>query len=270
MSERYDVVGDIHGMRSTLEGILASLGYVDGPQGWSHAEERQLVFVGDFLDAGPDPLGCLELVEELVVAGMARAVLGNHEVNGVHFMLGHRERSEKNRKQFGATLKQIEADPVRWDRAFAFLERTPTRLQLDGGNLRVVHACWDEPALADLPELINSPELWKETAKGGKHYDAVEVCLKGPECDREGPPVVDKYGTARKRERECWWEGYPEAAPLAVFGHYWFSPEKQGPPALLGEGKNAACVDYSVARGGSLVALRYPEREFVGVACRDV
>lgn len=257
-------------MRATLEALLASLGYDKGQQGWAHGEGRQLVFVGDLLDRGPDPLGCLELVEELVSAGVAQAVLGNHEVNAAHFMLGHRERSEKNLKQLRTTLAQTEVDPARWDRAFAFIERTPTRLLLDDGKLRVIHACWSEEFLADLPELINTPELWKETAKGGRHYEAVEVCLKGPERPVVGDPLPDKDGVLRDKKRVDWWKSYHEDLPLVVFGHYWFPWNDDLPVlGLLGPGRNAVCVDHSAGKGGWLVALRYPEIHFVAVPNRD-
>ena len=69
---------------------------------------------------------------------------------------------------------------------------------------------------------------------------------------------------------------YPADAPFIVFGHYWFpwggaGAEYTPPhPELLGPGRNVACVDYSVGKGGRLVSLRYPEREFVSVACKDL
>ena len=49
-------------------------------------------------------------------------VIGNHELNALHYVEGLRENNEKNRAQFETTLQQIEADPARWDRARAFIE----------------------------------------------------------------------------------------------------------------------------------------------------
>jgi len=45
--------------------------------------------------------------------------------------------------------------------------------------------------------------------------------------------------------------GYSPEEPPVFLGHYWFS----GGPRRLAE--NVACVDYSVARGGKLVAYRW-------------
>jgi hypothetical protein len=44
---------------------------------------------------------------------------------------------------------------------------------------------------------------------------------------------------------------YPSDAPPMFFGHYWLTgqPEPQAP--------NVACLDYSVGRGGDLVAYRW-------------
>lgn len=44
---------------------------------------------------------------------------------------------------------------------------------------------------------------------------------------------------------------YPAEAPPVFFGHYWL----WGEPAPLAD--NVACLDYSVARGGPLLAYRW-------------
>jgi hypothetical protein len=198
-------------------------------------------------------------------------VLGNHEINGVHFVDGLRENSAKNRVQFEVTLRQIEADPARWDRARAFIESCPTRLELDDGRLRLIHAYWSRPHVEDLPELLDSEELWRRTARGGDLEEAIENCIKGPEAPCE--PFFDKEGCRRERQRVPWWRTYPADAPFLAFGHYWFPWTEGGDPPhgpeLLGPGRNAACLDYSAGLGGPLVALRYPELEFVTVESRD-
>jgi hypothetical protein len=59
---------------------------------------------------------------------------------------------------------------------------------------------------------------------------------------------------------------YPAAAPPVFFGHYWL----QGQPRP--QASNVACVDYSVARWGRLVAYRWDgetaldAEKFVGVS----
>ena len=63
---------------------------------------------------------------------------------------------------------------------------------------------------------------------------------------------------------------YPTGADPVFFGHYWLRAES---PTRLAA--NVACLDYSVAKGGSLCAYRWDgERElddekFVAVDARD-
>jgi hypothetical protein len=47
------------------------------------------------------------------------------------------------------------------------------------------------------------------------------------------------------------WKGYRYSGPPVIFGHYWLmgAPDVRSP--------RFACVDYSVANGGPLVAYRW-------------
>lgn len=266
----FDLIGDVHGMIRTLDATLERLGYRRHGGRWRHPRGRTLVFVGDLVDRGPDPLGCVERVAALAGDGCARAVIGNHELNALHYMDGLREHSEKNRAQFGTTLTQIEADPRRWGRARAFIEGWATRLLLDEGRLRVVHAYWDDDALARMPARVDSPERIRASAPGGALEDAFELCIKGPE--RACPRYRDFGGHWRETQRVAWWNDYPADAPMVVFGHYWFPWPELTPetPSFVGAGANAACLDFRAGRGGPLVALRYPEGEFVSTPNLDV
>ena len=49
----YDIVGDIHGHASRLAQLLERLGYAQDAQSWHHPA-RQVIFVGDFIDRGPE------------------------------------------------------------------------------------------------------------------------------------------------------------------------------------------------------------------------
>lgn len=113
-------------------------------------------------------------------------------------------------------------------------------------------------------------------------FKAVEALLKGIEIPLPPPhSFKDKDGHERSRVRVRWWdnaaltyrqsamlmdaerEGLPDqpipehvrlghdgGKPLFV-GHYWLT----GTPRLLSD--RVACVDYSVAKGGKLVAYRW-------------
>ena len=78
----YDIIGDIHGHADKLEALLRKLGYRDTAGAWRHPE-RQAIFVGDFVDRGPAQLRSVDIVRRMVDAGVALAVMGNHELNAI-------------------------------------------------------------------------------------------------------------------------------------------------------------------------------------------
>ena len=110
----YDVIGDIHGHADALRRLLARLGYVQRDGCFRHAE-RQVIFLGDFIDRGPEIQGVLEIARTMVDGGAALAVMGNHEFNAVAFHLEHpevpgtylRQRNDKNIRQHRETLTQL-------------------------------------------------------------------------------------------------------------------------------------------------------------------
>ncbi|WP_019585238.1 metallophosphoesterase [Deinococcus apachensis] len=61
-------IGDIHGRLDLLDALLARF------------PDRRLVFLGDYVDRGPDSPGVLRRVRALVESGQAVACLGNHDL----------------------------------------------------------------------------------------------------------------------------------------------------------------------------------------------
>jgi len=112
-------------------------------------------------------------------------------------------------------------------------------------------------------------------------FKAVECLTKGIEVPLpDGHHFQDKDGQTRSRVRLRWWDesattyraaaimspeerealpdlpipAHAQVAPSAkpvFFGHYWLT----GAPSL--QTARAACVDYSVGKGGPLVAYRF-------------
>src|SRR5690606_31064820 len=85
----FDIVGDVHGCYEELTALLAELGYTvtgesaDGPMAgpvYAHPEGRMMVFLGDIVDRGPRILDTLKLVYNMVRAGHALCVPGNHDM----------------------------------------------------------------------------------------------------------------------------------------------------------------------------------------------
>ena len=142
-----DVVGDVHGELDALLALLTHLGYdADGV----HPDGRSLVFVGDLCDRGHDSPGVISLVRRMVESGRALATLGNHEIN-----LLRGDRKDGNDwfwSEYTARDAKYEPrahlPPEERDAVIAFLRRLP--LALERADLRVVHAAWDLPSIAQL------------------------------------------------------------------------------------------------------------------------
>jgi protein phosphatase len=80
----FDILGDVHGCCDELEALLAKLGYArseTGPGGplYTHPQGRKAVFVGDLVDRGPRILDSVRIVRNMVAAGGALCVPGNHD-----------------------------------------------------------------------------------------------------------------------------------------------------------------------------------------------
>jgi protein phosphatase len=111
----FDIIGDVHGCIDELKALLGQLGYVAADGGVpAHPEGRRVIFVGDLVDRGPDSPGVLRLVMDMVAAGSALAVPGNHDLKLVKKLSG---RDVKIAHGLAQTLEQLEAMPE--------AERTP-------------------------------------------------------------------------------------------------------------------------------------------------
>ncbi len=108
-----DIIGDIHGYADTLEALLQKMGYEKHKGVYAHPE-RKVLFVGDYIDRGPQIKETLAIVRAMVETGNAIALMGNHEYNAVCFHFqetegGHlRKHDIKNIIQHYETLKQFQ------------------------------------------------------------------------------------------------------------------------------------------------------------------
>ncbi len=64
----YDIIGDIHGQADKLEALLTRMGYRNTSGHWQH-HDRQAIFVGDFIDRGPDQMLTVNLARRMVEEG---------------------------------------------------------------------------------------------------------------------------------------------------------------------------------------------------------
>ena len=156
-----------------------------------------------------------------------------------------------------------------------------------------MHACWDRESLSELKPRLNAdnsmPEALFHSAcrNGSREQRARDTLVNGYEIELpDGVFFLDKDGHRRTAMRLKWWlcgsgplslrnaglgldeeqrvsppdhdlprETHYRFAPdrkPTFFGHYWF---KEMPP--IPTSATTACVDYSVALGGTLVAYRW-------------
>jgi protein phosphatase len=235
----FDVIGDIHGCRSELEALLASLGYViERDSGGraadaAHPDKRTVVFLGDLVDRGPDSPGVLRLVMGMVADGHALAVPGNHENKLVRALSG---RGVQVSHGLAETLSQLDGETEEFrTQVGVFCRELVSHLVLDGGRLVVAHA--------------GLKEAYQGRASGRVRNFALYGDTTG-ETDEFGLPV-----------RYPWANDYRGAA-MVLYGH---TPTPQAEWV-----NNTMCLDTGCVFGGRLTALRYPEKEIVSVPAQRV
>ncbi|GAA3656377.1 polynucleotide kinase-phosphatase [Nonomuraea antimicrobica] len=225
----FDIIGDVHGCRSELETLLGELGW----RGLRHPEGRTAVFVGDLVDRGPDTPGVLRLVMDMVEAGTAVCVAGNHEQKLVRALNGRKVKVAHGLRE---SLDQLAAQPPEFvERATAFMTGLLSHYRLDGGRLVVAHAGLKEAYHGRSSGRVRAFALYGDTTG---------------ETDEYGLPV-----------RYPWADEYRGRA-MVVYGHT---------PTVRPEWvNNTICLDTGAVFGGHLTALRYPERQIVQVPAEKV
>lgn len=237
-TNRFDIIGDVHGCARELRALIGRLGYtLSDPKdefgapalAWSgKGPARRLAFVGDLVDRGPSSADVIGIVRRAVLDGTALAVIGNHDDKLRRWLKGNRVSIQHGLETTVAEFRR-EPDAFR-NAALEFLDNLPELLTLDEGELIVTHASYRE----DMHEL--SP----------KHRRS--LCLYGPSTGR-----TDEHGLP---ERIDWTPDYTGDA-LVVYGH---TPVSE--PRWVGRTVN---IDTGCVFGGALTALRYPELETVSV-----
>ncbi len=235
----FDLIGDVHGCLDELCGLLTALGWAlirdDSGRAVSaeHPEGRTAVFLGDLVDRGPDTPGVLRLAMGMVTDGAALAVAGNHEVKLVRALRG---RDVRRSHGLIESLDQLASQPAEFvEAAREFMDGLIGHYVLDGGRLVVAHAGLRERFHGRASKRVRAFGLYGETSG---------------ETDEYGLPV-----------RYPWALEYRGAATV-VYGH---TPVPEAEWV-----NNTICVDTGCVFGGSLTALRYPERELVSVPAAKV
>lgn len=82
---RYDVIGDTHGLLDELIELLKKAGWTIEADKVSHPDGRKLLLLGDLVDRGTQSLELVRFVRRLVRQGVADVIKGNHEAKLVKF-----------------------------------------------------------------------------------------------------------------------------------------------------------------------------------------
>lgn len=226
----FDLIGDIHGCYDELRELLTQLEYevsADGTNA-SHPEGRKAFFVGDLVDRGPNSPGVLRLVMNMVKAGAALCVPGNHEAKLLKAMQGKKVTVSHG---LAETLEQMETQTDEFkNEVEVFIRDLVSHLVVDDGKLVVSHAGLRQDMHGGASKAVRSFAMYGDTTG---------------ETDEYGLPV--RYPWAREYRGKA----------MVVYGH---TPVPT--PEWI---NNTICLDTGCVFGGSLTALRYPERELVSV-----
>jgi serine/threonine protein phosphatase 1 len=195
------IIGDIHGMLRPLEALVRAID--------RHDPQRQLLFVGDFVNRGPDSKGVIDL---LLALPDAHVVRGNHDDVFDQVLSGqsccakpgeqHRIASFKWFMQHGLdkTFQSYGITPSEIDRALhkpsdrsidyliepipqehrLFIRNLP--LVLESDDMFVAHAKWDINTATEKPPIsqrLTHSEIVRYTLIWGRYRDD-EIAAQKP------------------------------------------------------------------------------------------
>jgi len=233
----FDIIGDVHGCFDELVDLLSRLGYSvekqsSGVASNSYAvkppEGRRAVFLGDLVDRGPKIPEVLCLVMSMVQGGTALCVPGNHDIKLMRKLRG---KDVQITHGLANSLEQLEKEsPEFRTKVLDFIDELVSHYVLDDGRLVVAHAGMKEEMQGRGSGKVHDFALYGETTG---------------ETDEFGLPV--RYN----------WAAEYRGKAMVVYGH---TPVPQ--PDWLNRTIN---IDTGSVFGGSLTALRYPEKELVSV-----
>lgn len=228
-----DIIGDIHGCFPEFKKLTEKLDYswVKGIP--IHPEGRNLAFVGDLTDRGPESLRVIEVVYNLVMKEkLAFYAPGNHCNKLYRYCLGNKVQITHGLETTVAELEALTAKKrTEVKKKFmALYDSSPLYQVLDRGKLVVAHAGIREEDIGKHNSKVKTFVLYGDIT-GEKHPD--------------GSPV-----------RRDWAKKYKGTATI-VYGH---TPVKE--PRIM---NNTYNIDTGAVFGGKLTALRYPEMKLVSV-----
>lgn len=267
--QAYDIIGDIHGFNDKLVKLLEKMGYTNNNSSFYHPEGRKVIFVGDYIDRGRQSKEVLNTVKRMVDNKTAFALLGNHEYDAICYYSGTSPIPWMDHYQthayFGKTIDNLDNE---WRELLDWMSTLP--LYLDFGNIRAVHACWDQNAIDFLKrDTRESLHLVKDSLNGREYHHHEAPPLTKHILSLTTGPLI---GYATKYRKIRWWDlpdyacipeitvkpiadripndtprdlrslpNYKETEPPVFFGHYSLDRGNIKPIK-----NNMCCVDFKV------------------------
>jgi bis(5'-nucleosyl)-tetraphosphatase (symmetrical) len=222
-------VGDVHGCIEELKELLKTIQY--------NKNQMRLVFLGDLMDRGPDPVACVRKVRELDV----ECIMGNHEEKHLRW-----RKHEKNRQLTGKanpmkpmSAADMLANEQLSDQDITWMKSLPLKLNL-GDNWWAVHAGCEPrlPLAKQIPAQIMRVRFVNENGMG----------------QSLNPDKSQPEGTVYWTEQ---WKG-PENI---VYGHCVHDLKNPRYDIIAGYG---AClgIDTGCCFGGHLTAVMFNEPDW--------
>jgi serine/threonine protein phosphatase 1 len=209
-------IGDIHGCAKSLDGLMREL---------EPTEDDHLIFIGDYIDRGPDSKGVIDRLIKLGGEFKCTFLRGNHE----DLLLGYLDRGEYD--------------------IFAM-----------NGGISTLSSYMTGDGEMDIPEdhiqFVRDTEMYLETDEYLIVHAGLRPDMTVAENIEEGNPEVFLWERSHLKESNLPWE------KTVVCGH---TPQAQpmNEPQLVNI--DTGCVYYAYPSMGYLTAVRLPERQFIAV-----
>jgi len=289
---QYDIIGDVHGFASLLKKLLKTMGYAKINGIWKHPQ-RTAIFIGDFINRGPEIRETLQIVRQMTEAGNALAILGNHEYSAILYHIKDSNgmflsrHIAGNRNQIQSTLTAFSGFETEWRDHLKWFRTLPFFIDL--GGIRIAHAYWNDAEINYLRNFIPEGRLKKDFLRSVHELQLpaaaiIYKLLKGLEyrCPQDLILKCSK-GMSRKVFRMNWWESPQNKTFRKLsFGNKFVLPDYtvpkeiapsfepyryDKPPVFMGhyclsEGaaivqNNICCVDSCVVGSEQLTAYRW-------------
>lgn len=225
----YDLIGDIHGCGLTLIRLLEQMGYTKKNGVYQHPK-RKVVFIGDIVDRGPNIRLACHVVRDMVDAGHADIVMGNHEYNIVTYCAEAppnmkqrylRPHTKRNTFIVEQTLEQFANYPEEFKEFLDWFLEIPLFREYD--NFRAIHACWDQVMIDEYLRRYGNNKITRAMLPESVNPDSflfkfLDRSLRGTSLKLpNNRSMTAKDGMVRQFFRTKFWEENPQQYSDVVF-----------------------------------------------------